>query len=66
MQNNNPDLSQFRSPGIYTSESTEFYIDPKWHAIEFAKYVTNQQCLEDFWSMSIELQEEIYENFLKN
>ena len=58
--------SKYKPPGISTRTEMETYINPKLHAIEFAKWVSNHQVLDDFWSMSIEAQEEAYEEFLKN
>ena len=36
----------------------------KSHAIEFAEFVSNDSCFDDFWSMSKEHQEKIYHQFL--
>jgi hypothetical protein len=56
--------NQFKSPGISTRDQPEHYVDPKSNAIEFAKWVSNQKVLDDFWSMSRESQEEAYELYL--
>lgn len=39
-------------------------INTKLLAIEFARWVSNQNVLDDFWSMSIDVQEEAYEQFI--
>jgi hypothetical protein len=36
----------------------------KEHAIEFAEFVSNDPVFDDFWSMSKEHQEKIYQQFL--
>ena len=36
----------------------------KSHAIKFAEFVSNDPVFDDFWSMSKEHQEEIYQQFL--
>jgi hypothetical protein len=61
---NSTDESIFKSPGISTRDEPEHYVDPKALAIEFAKWVSNQQVLDDFWSMSREQQEKAYELFI--
>ncbi len=38
--------------------------EKKKHAIAFAEFVSNDSCLDDFWSMSKEHQEKIYQQFL--
>lgn len=40
-------------------------VEAKSLAIAFAKWVSNQQVLDDFWAMSNEVQEECYELFIK-
>ena len=57
--------NKFESPGISVKGDVEIYINPKSLAIEFAKWVSNQQVLDDFWSMSNKAQEEVYELFIK-
>jgi hypothetical protein len=56
--------NKFISPSI--NGEMEMYVNPKLLAIEFAKWVSNQQVLDDFWSMSREVHEESYELFLKS
>ena len=51
------------APGMSKEDEIEPYIDPKMHAIHFAKWVS-KQVLDDFWDMSIEDQEKEYERFL--
>ncbi len=58
--------NKFKSPSISTRTEMVTYINPKLHAIEFAKWLSNHQGLSDFWCMSIETQEQAYEQFLKN
>jgi len=36
------------------------------HAIEFAEFVSNDSVFDDFWSMSKEHQENIYQQYLKS
>lgn len=62
---NDNDKNKYISPGISTREGDERYIDVKLHAIEFGNYISNRTELDDFWAMSREVQEEVYENFLK-
>jgi len=57
--------NKFESPGISAKGDVETYVNPKSLAIEFAKWVSNQQVLDDFWSMSNKAQEEAYELFIK-
>jgi len=38
----------------------------QWHAIEFAEFVSNDPVFDDFWSMSKEHQENIYQQYLKS
>ena len=58
--------NKFKSPGISAKgDDMETYVNPKSLAIEFAKWVSNQQVLDDFWSMSNDVQEEAYELFIK-
>jgi uncharacterized protein YaeQ len=60
---NSTDENIFKPSGISTRDEPEYYVDPKALAIEFAKWVSNQQVLDDFWSMSREEQEKAYELF---
>jgi hypothetical protein len=57
--------NKFISPDISIKGDMETYIDPKLHAIHFAKWVSNQQVLDDFWCMSTEAQHRAYENFIE-
>jgi hypothetical protein len=57
--------NKFKSPGISAKSDMETYVDPKLLAIEFAKWVSNQQVLDSFWAMSREAQEDAYELFIK-
>ena len=36
----------------------------QWNAILFAEFVSNDPVFDDFWSMSKEYQEKIYQQFL--
>ena len=36
----------------------------QWHAILFAEFVSNDPVFDDFWSMSKEQQERIYQEFI--
>jgi hypothetical protein len=56
--------NKFESTGISAKGDVETYVS-KPLAIEFAKWVSNQQVLDDFWSMSNKAQEEAYELFIK-
>ena len=38
----------------------------QWHAIVFAEFVSNDPVFDDFWSMSKEHQENIYQQYLKS
>ena len=38
----------------------------QWHAIMFAEFVSNDPVFDDFWSMSKEHQEKIYQQYLKS
>ncbi len=57
--------NKFESPSISLKGDVKTYVNPKSLAIEFAKWVSNQQVLDDFWSMSNKAQEEAYELFIK-
>jgi hypothetical protein len=57
--------NKFESTGILAKGDVEETYVSKSLAIEFAKWVSNQQVLDDFWSMSNKAQEEAYELFIK-
>ena len=46
------------------SKETIIDKEKKEHAIEFAEFVSNDPVFDDFWSMSKEHQEKIYQQFL--
>ncbi len=61
--------SKFKSPGIFVRDGLNETQRLNSHelkicAIEFAKYVSNHQVLDDFWAMSAEAQEEVYNQYL--
>lgn len=58
----------FKKWKIEKEETSDVLVKPKKKhtAIEFAKWVSNQRSLDNFWSMDFEQQEAIYESFITN
>ena len=54
---NDPEIQQ------WIENSNKEYLK-KSYAIEFAEFVSNDPVFDDFWSMSKEHQEKIYQQFL--
>lgn len=57
--------NEFISPAILVRSDAELYVDRRSHTIQFAIWVSKQPELMDFWCMSDDAQQHVYEQFIK-